>query len=533
MSTQMRIKYDENKVAENKLLPTKKFGLQNGQETKRSALGELGNRAVLRTVRDGQKDLKDTKINQINLKNAKPKVDTNWKKPAQVIANNLQPAAAKTNSLKSNIVTRSNSIKSSSVTTGLSNAATLKQLPKPNQATTITAKVVKIENNPSHVRYINKPKIEPSTTKQQQQQIPVGTTIRREDSNLSRRSLSKLKAAIKQQSNIKPTAVAVVSSIRSTPAPESDDKKDAEDAKCKSNVIDVQSHSAKLLDAVENIDADDTENPILVSEYVNEIYAYLFYLETQMPVGPDHLKDQKEVIPKMRAILIDWINEVHHQFHLVPETFHMCVAIIDRYLQAVKTTSRQHLQMVGVTSLFIASKYEELFPPAIGDFIYITDDTYTKNQLLDMEVKIMKALDFNLSRPLPIHFLRRFSKAASAEDCHHAMSKYFLELVTTEYSMAHYRPSEIAAASLYLSLQLMNPSKTPTDEIWNPTLEFYSRYSAEHLKPITRQIATLAKNASSAKLKAVYVKYQSFQLGKISLRSELKGPVIDAIIAKE
>lgn len=536
MSTQIRIKYDENKV-DSKLQQVKKFEVQNGHETKRAALGELGNRAVLRTVRDGQKDLKDAKINQINLKNAKPRVDTTWKKPAQAIINNLQSAATKPNSIKSNIITRSNSIKSSATTaTGLSNAATLKNLPKP-QSTTITARIKKIENNPSHVRYINKPKVEITT--KQQQPTQVGTAIRREDSNLSRRSLTKLKAAIKQQTSVKATvtsvpSAAVVSSIKAVAAAESKtsakESEETSSAKCKLNLIDVQSHSAKLLDAVENIDADDTENPILVSEYVNEIYAYLFWLEKQMPVDTDHLKDQKEVIPKMRAILIDWINEVHHQFHLVPETFHMCVAIIDRYLQVVKTTSRQHLQMVGVTALFIASKYEELFPPAIGDFIYITDDTYTKNQLLDMEIKIMKALDFNLSRPLPIHFLRRFSKAASAEDCHHAMSKYFLELVTTEYSMAHYRPSEIAAASLYLSLQLLNSSKTPTEQIWNPTLEFYSRYSADHLKPISRQIANLAKNASSAKLKAVYVKYQSCQLGKISLRSELKGPVIEAII---
>lgn len=531
----MRIKYDENKV-DNKLQQVKKFGVTNGQEIKRAALGELGNRAVLRTVRDGQKDFKENKINQINLKNAKPRVDTTWKKPGQTILGNLQPTVnavttKTTNAIRSNVVTRSNSIKA----TGLSNPAILKNLPKPTQPMTITAKVVKTEN-PSHVRYINKPKIE-VTSKQQQPQVQVGTTaIRREDSNLSRRSLSKLKAAIKQQTSVKPTA-AVVPSAKSIAAPVSSEKKEINEdtaaTKSKPDVIEHQSHSAKLLDAVENIDADDTENPILVSEYVNEIYAYLFWLEKQMPVEPDHLKDQKEVIPKMRAILIDWINEVHHQFHLVPETFHMCVAIIDRYLQAIKSTSRQHLQMVGVTALFVASKYEELFPPAIGDFIYITDDTYTKNQLLDMEIKIMKALDFNLSRPLPIHFLRRFSKAASAEDCHHAMSKYFLELVTTEYSMAHYRPSEIAAASLYLSLQLINPSKTPTEEIWNPTLEFYSRYSADHLKPISRQIAMLAKNASTAKLKAVYVKYQSIQLGKISLRSELKGSAIDAIIASE
>lgn len=528
MSTQLRIKYDENE-ADNKLQQVKKFGVQNGQiETKRAALGELGNRAVLRTVRDGQKDLKDPK-NQINLRNAKARVDTYWKKPAQqtAVANNIQLNTA-TNLAKTKVVLRSNSIKAAS-TESLSSAITKQTLPKP---TTITAKVVNIENKVSHVRYINKGKVE--SAKEQKPQV-LAPTLKREDSNLSRKSLSKLKVVIKRQQNAQQQAV---QSCKTTT--ESTNKEDIQQEltqthsdKCEIKIVSVESHSSKLLNLVENIDADDAENPILVSEYVNDIYSYLFTLETQMPIEPDHLRDQKQVVPKMRAVLIDWINEVHHQFHLVPETFHLCVAIIDRYLQAEKNTLRQHLQLVGVTSLFIASKYEELFPPAIGDFVYITDDTYTKNQMLEMEMKIMKALDFNLARPLPIHFLRRFSKAAGAEDSHHAMSKYFLEMVSVEYAMTSYRPSEIAAASLYLSLQLLNPQKTPLESIWNPTLEFYSRYSADHLEPISRQIATIARNASDAKLKAVYVKYKSVQLGKISLRPELTGAVIDQIIAKK
>ncbi|TMW42837.1 hypothetical protein DOY81_012083, partial [Sarcophaga bullata] len=170
-------------------------------------------------------------------------------------------------------------------------------------------------------------------------------------------------------------------------------------------------------------------------------------------------------------ILIDWINDIHAQFHLVAETFQLTVAIIDRYLQVVKDTKRSHLQLVGVTALFIAAKYEELFPPAITDFIYITDDAYTGKQIRQMELQILKTIDCNLSRPLPIHFLRRFSKAADAEHHHHAMSKYFLELAMIEYDMSHYKPSEIAAAALFLSLNLLkeniNFSNGLNNKLWN------------------------------------------------------------------
>ena len=91
----------------------------------------------------------------------------------------------------------------------------------------------------------------------------------------------------------------------------------------------------------------------------------------------------------------------------------------------------------------IASKFEELYPPALEDFVYITDSTYSRGEILAMEKKILHALDFNLSRPLPIQFLRRCSKAGDANDYHHCMAKYFLELVLLEYSMAHYRPSKV------------------------------------------------------------------------------------------
>ena len=63
--------------------------------------------------------------------------------------------------------------------------------------------------------------------------------------------------------------------------------------------------------------------------------------------------------------------------------------------------------------MLIASKYEEIYAPEVADFVYITDNAYSKNEILDMEVTILKTLDFNLGNPLCLHFLRRDSKAGN------------------------------------------------------------------------------------------------------------------------
>lgn len=74
---------------------------------------------------------------------------------------------------------------------------------------------------------------------------------------------------------------------------------------------------------------------LLVSDYVNDIYSYLYHLETVYAIRSNHLEGQRDVFPKMRSVLIDWINEVHLQYRFAQETFHMAVSIIDRFLQVL------------------------------------------------------------------------------------------------------------------------------------------------------------------------------------------------------
>ena len=135
---------------------------------------------------------------------------------------------------------------------------------------------------------------------------------------------------------------------------------------------------SKAYTRVEDIDVNDKDNPQLVSEYVNDIYQYMRELEDKYPVRTNFLEGH-EITGKMRSILIDWLCQVHHRFHLLQETLYLTVAIIDRFLQE-QPISRNKLQLVGVTSMLIASKYEEMYAPEVADFVYITDNAYTKKR---------------------------------------------------------------------------------------------------------------------------------------------------------
>merc|ERR1712088_724806 len=202
-------------------------------------------------------------------------------------------------------------------------------------------------------------------------------------------------------------------------------------------------------------------------------------LERKQSVKKNYLETSKVtgvILPKMRSVLVDWLVEVHQQFSLLQETLFLAVAILDRYMQErAEKVERKKLQLVGVTSMFIAAKYEEMYAPEIGDFVYITDNAYSESQIREQEVEMIKHLNFCLERPLPLHFLRRFSKVAQVDTTIHNLAKYLMELAIVEYKFCHVPPSKLAAASLAISMMAYeNDGNVTLQQLWNSTIEHYT-----------------------------------------------------------
>jgi len=223
-------------------------------------------------------------------------------------------------------------------------------------------------------------------------------------------------------------------------------------------------------------------------------------------VKHDYMAEQTDINAKMRVILTDWLVEVHLKFKLRQETLYLTFQLIDRFLEH-NIVARQRLQLVGVTGLMIAAKYEEIYPPEVRDYVYICDNAYTRDQILDMEKLILQRLDFRLSLPTVWSWMKRYVQAAGKRD-----DAEFFQLVSfvvevamidlLDKKMLQYLPSLLVAAAVHTALQVVR------EESWTPQLEHHTHYSKADLAGCTADLkALVAHVGTEAKYKAVHKKF--------------------------
>ena len=210
----------------------------------------------------------------------------------------------------------------------------------------------------------------------------------------------------------------------------------------------------KFAAGVEDLDKEDMDDPLMVAEYVVEIFEYLNKLEVATLPNADYMEHQEDLEWKMRGILVDWLIEVHTRFHLLPETLFLTVNIIDRFLSS-KVVQLDRLQLVGVTAMFIASKYEEVLSPHVANFKHVADDGFSEAEILSAERYVLTALNYDLSYPNPMNFLRRISKADNYDIQTRTLGKYLMEISLLDHRFMNYLPSHVAAASMYLARMIL------------------------------------------------------------------------------
>lgn len=240
----------------------------------------------------------------------------------------------------------------------------------------------------------------------------------------------------------------------------------------------------------------DVENPKSPHLYAKEILDVLLASETQTRAAHGYMKRQPDINDRMRGILVDWLVEVHLKFRLHADTLFLTVNIVDRVLERT-AVYRQQLQLVGVTALFIAAKYEEIHPPELKDLVYITDSAFLREDILDMETRILRLLEYRVTAPGPQRFLERFQTGVNVKSNTLHLSYYFLELALVDYKMLRYPASVLAAAALYLSCKIHQSGQD-----WRN-----AHFSENELKACAKDLCNLAQNAEKGNLQAVRKKF--------------------------
>ncbi|XP_042509274.1 cyclin-A3-2-like [Macadamia integrifolia] len=206
----------------------------------------------------------------------------------------------------------------------------------------------------------------------------------------------------------------------------------------------------------------DTFDPQMCVPYASDIFEYLHSMEMEAkrrPI-PDYIeKVQKDVTATMRGVLVDWLVEVAEEYKLVSDTLYLTVSYIDRFLSS-HAINRQRLQLLGISCMLIASKYEEISPPHVEDFCYITDNTYTKQEVVKMETDILKFLNFEMGNPTIKTFLRKFTRAAQDDQKSPNLQLEFLgcylgELSLLDYSCIRFLPFFLFIVFPYFDFLLM------------------------------------------------------------------------------
>lgn len=232
--------------------------------------------------------------------------------------------------------------------------------------------------------------------------------------------------------------------------------------------------------------ATKNSDPALCLNQIDRMYSLYYEQECMFSPG---LMVQTDVNYKMRAILIDWLIEVHNKFKLHPPTLWLCVNIIDRYLEKEKIT-RSYLQLLGVTALLLASKYEEIYPPEVKECVFITDNAYTAKEVLDMELKILQVLNFDLCIPTGYHFFTRYLDCIKPSKSTRYLAQYYCERNLQEITSVEYKPHIFAAAAIYAALKQQTASikKLAGASVWSPLLQEETGLIEADLKKCARAI---------------------------------------------
>jgi cyclin B len=195
--------------------------------------------------------------------------------------------------------------------------------------------------------------------------------------------------------------------------------------------------------------------------------------------------------PRIRAVLVDWIIEIHLKYRMHPLTLWMIINVFDRFL-ATTFMPRNRLQLAAIVSLFICCKFEEVHTPDVKDCLFLTDNTYTRADIVLTEAMILQAINYEMTVPTPYHFLIRIFRRIKASERLKSICNYIAERNLHECGILETSPRIYAAACVLAGLFTLfsnfeEPISSPR-ELWTDILREESGLTFNEILPCAKQL---------------------------------------------
>jgi cyclin B len=238
-----------------------------------------------------------------------------------------------------------------------------------------------------------------------------------------------------------------------------------------------------------------------VHPYIEEIQVHNRSQEHEAYIPDDFMSWHSDINASMREILIGWLLEVQPQLCLNHHSLYLGILIIDKYCHN-RYISKTKYQLLGISSLFIAAKFEEVKTPRLKRYVTVCGGQYSFDQILGMESEILLALNFNIKTITSCWLLEEYLQFAGLEYENKQLCLYILDLSLVEYSFCLLRPALLSWGIILYASKARNLRELCESEI----AETFHLDSAE-LKETLHLVSTLFTERRQGKFKTVNQKY--------------------------
>lgn len=268
----------------------------------------------------------------------------------------------------------------------------------------------------------------------------------------------------------------------------------------------------KVREGIPDYDMFKVKDAQEAAEYVDIIYEDMKNVQPNFRIERDYVNHPGELVisTRDRAQMIDFIEELHAIFDLIPETLFISIQTVDRFLGLTKdqTTNIKDLQRVAVAAVLIVSKYEDIIPPSLDEMIKQMKKPCTREQILALETQILNELGFTLTIPTSFRFLERFSRISPKYNSAMDYAEFVIELANYDFWIVmELKPSQIAAAALYIggiATSGMKKWTKPLEKVTSVSLEEIKWLCTEYFEDLPKKIKDDMKG------KNVFWKYQGY-----------------------